>query len=69
MARLRDTLGTEDRTLLILRVDRGLSWRDVSVAMGEQGMRLEEGALRKRFERLKGRLQRLAGEQGLLGSR
>jgi len=67
LARLRRALAEDEQTLLILRVDRGLSWSEVAeVLAGEDGARPEEAALRKRFERLKEKLARAAREEGLL---
>jgi RNA polymerase sigma-70 factor (ECF subfamily) len=67
LARLRQGLDEDEQTLLILRVDRGLSWGEVADAMTEEdGARPEEAALRKRFERLKEKLARAAKEEGLL---
>ena len=59
VSRLRDSLSVDDQTLLILRIDRKMSWRDVARVMGEA----QEAALRKRFERIKERLRALAGTQ------
>lgn len=61
VARLREGLGDDDQTLLILRVDRDLPWRDVAQVMDEP-----EAALRKRFERVKARLRALAREAKLV---
>jgi RNA polymerase sigma-70 factor (ECF subfamily) len=61
--RLRDELSPEEQTLLILRIDRDLGWRDVADVMG-----LEEAAIRKRFERVKDKLRALAQARGLLGT-
>jgi RNA polymerase sigma-70 factor (ECF subfamily) len=67
LARLRGRLEEDEQTLLILRVDRGLSWGEVAeVLAGDDGKRPEEAALRKRFERLKEKLARAAREEGLL---
>ena len=67
LARLRQTLEEDEQTLLILRVDRGLSWGEVAeVLAGEEGERPDEAALRKRFERLKDKLARAAKEEGLI---
>ncbi len=67
VAELRDMLEPEERALLILRVDRGLSWREVAVALAEEDESPpSEAALRKRFERLKEKLGRAAKEQGLI---
>ncbi len=71
--RLREKLGPEDQDLLVLRVDRGLSWREVAVAMqgssepiDDDSLRRVETALRQRFVEVKKRLKRLAEEAGLL---
>ena len=69
--KLRDKLSPEDRDLLILRIDRNLSWRDVAHAMLEADVddeqaRNAESALRQRFVEVKKRLKRLAVEAGLL---
>jgi RNA polymerase sigma-70 factor (ECF subfamily) len=65
--RLREGLGPEERTLLVLRVDRGLSWGEVALVLGdERGAPVEEPALRKRFERLKEKLAERARQEGLL---
>jgi RNA polymerase sigma-70 factor (ECF subfamily) len=67
LARLRRQLAEDEQTLLILRVDRGLSWGEVAdVLAGEDGARPDEPALRKRFERLKDKLARAAREEGLI---
>ena len=59
LARLRAGLDEDDRTLLILRVDRGLSWSEVAKVMaGEGGDGPTAAALRKRFERIKRRIAR-----------
>jgi RNA polymerase sigma-70 factor (ECF subfamily) len=62
----RATLGPEELSLLVLRIDRGLSWREVAVAMGEPDDDAHLAALRKRFERLKEKLGRWARDRGLL---
>jgi RNA polymerase sigma-70 factor (ECF subfamily) len=67
VAQLRDMLAPEEKALLILRVDRGLSWREVAVALTEEGAAPpSEAALRKRFERLKEKLGKVAREKGLI---
>jgi RNA polymerase sigma-70 factor (ECF subfamily) len=66
LAKLRSSLDPEEQTLLILRIDRGLPWKDITQVMAAAGTRVEEAALRKRYERLKERLRRLAREEGLL---
>ena len=67
LMQLRETLDAEEKTLLILRVDRGLSWRDVAQVLAAEGEEPPaEATLRKRFERLKEKLGRAAREQGLI---
>jgi RNA polymerase sigma factor (sigma-70 family) len=71
--RLRDRLEEDERDLLILRVDRELSWRDVAHAMlgpdevpDDERLRRFEVTLRQRFTEVKKRLRTLAEEEGLL---
>lgn len=66
MSRLRAALAPEEQTLLVLRIDRNLSWHDVSAVLSTDGAPLDEPALRKRFERLKNRLRQLARAEGLI---
>jgi len=70
---LRERLSSSDQTLLILHVDRGLSFVDLARVMHDgpglpegELLRREAARLRKRFERLKVRLRELAVEEGLL---
>lgn len=65
-ARLRESLEPTDQTLLFLRIDQGLAWNDVAAIMSAEGEPVEPAALRKRLERAKERLKKLAIEQGLL---
>ncbi len=65
-ARLREALEPDEQTLLFLRVDQGLAWDDVADVFAEQGERVDVPALRKRFERAKTRLKKLAQDEGLL---
>lgn len=60
---LRDELPVEDRSLLILRVDRGLAWDEIALAFadnpeafGDEDRRRESARLRKRFQLVKERL-------------
>jgi RNA polymerase sigma-70 factor (ECF subfamily) len=64
--RLREKLAPDEQSLLVLRLDRGLSWREVATVLAEEGASVDEAALRKRFERLKDRLAAMAREEGLL---
>jgi len=71
---LRAQLSGEEQTLLILRVDRGMSFRDLAVAMSgdanldDDAVRKEAARLRKTFERVKLELRELAEREGLLSS-
>jgi RNA polymerase sigma-70 factor (ECF subfamily) len=60
--RLRARLDPEDQALLTLRIDRGLAWDDVArvLAPDEEDRTRASAALRKRFERLKATLRRMA---------
>ncbi len=65
LERLKAQLEPEEQTLLTLRVDRQLSWREVADVLAEDGVPVDEAALRKRFERLKEKLGRAARDGGL----
>jgi RNA polymerase sigma-70 factor (ECF subfamily) len=63
IARLRAALDPDDQTLLILRINRGLPWRDIARVLapdGDTGLDKRAAALRKRFERLKTELKERA---------
>lgn len=60
LARLRGQLDFEEQTLLHLRVDRDLPWTDIATILGDEGRPVAEAALRKRFERLKAKIKKLA---------
>lgn len=65
---LRETLEPDDRTLLVLRVDREMVWRDIAEVMADGDDDLDRVAarLRKRFERVKQRLrEQLIGERSV----
>ena len=77
--RFRGLLGKlshEDRTLLILRVDRGLAWLELAEVMldDEHGpeprrpeqLQKEAARLRKRYQIAKDRLRKLSQKEGLL---
>jgi RNA polymerase sigma-70 factor (ECF subfamily) len=57
LARVRAGLDRESQTLLVLRVDRGLSWKEVAEVLSSEDEALDEAAVRKRFSRLKDRLR------------
>ena len=69
---LRESLEPEDRTLLILRVDRKLSWNEVArILAGEKepssaDLKRSAGRLRKRFQSVKDQLRERAQSSGLL---
>ena len=67
LEKLRRSLSPEDQTLLILRINRELSWKEVAQVLSTPEVPVDEAALRKRFERVKTRLRKLAEEQGVLG--
>lgn len=69
LAELRTALAPAERTLLILKVDRGLSWSEAAVVLAAEGEPAAPAALRKRFERLVRKLARLAAARGLVGRR
>ena len=67
LAALRAALDPDEQTLLILRVDRKLSWREVAEVMAGQGEPpADEVVLRKRFERIRDKLGKKAREAGLI---
>ncbi|HUS32694.1 MAG TPA: sigma-70 family RNA polymerase sigma factor [Kofleriaceae bacterium] len=66
LARLRSALTPDEHALLILRVDRDLSWSEIASALTTGKRKPDEAALRKRFERLKAKLRRLAEAEGML---
>jgi RNA polymerase sigma-70 factor (ECF subfamily) len=69
---LRASLSEEDRSLLVLRVDRALDWKDIArVTLGSDSpaaavLARESDRLRKRFQLLKVELRRRAREAGLV---
>jgi RNA polymerase sigma-70 factor (ECF subfamily) len=72
-AKIRDSLDEDDRALLILRVDRGLSWRELARTFSidddaEEALRRLEARLRKRFQHIKEEIRSRALEAGLLGT-
>jgi RNA polymerase sigma-70 factor, ECF subfamily len=70
---LKESLSEEDRALLILRVDRGLGWKDLArvlsdgkEALDDVSMDREVARLRKRYQLAKERLHALARKNGLI---
>jgi RNA polymerase sigma-70 factor (ECF subfamily) len=69
LRRLREALDPDDHALLVLRIDRKMSWKDIARALpGDDGQELDRRAatLRKRFERAKTMLREMATQRGLL---
>lgn len=64
--KLRQSLSVEDRSLLVLRIDQGLSWAEIAEVLSAEGKRVEVAAVTKRFERVKERLAKMARDQGLV---
>ena len=71
-AALRDTLDADDRTLLVLRVDRGMAWRDIALITldvdnpDDKTLKREADRLMKRFQLLKEQLRERAKQMGIL---
>jgi len=71
LAAVRAALDDDDRDLLVLRVDRGLEWKELARAMSETPLSdadvvRESQRLRKRFQLLKDRLIELGRREGLI---
>jgi RNA polymerase sigma-70 factor, ECF subfamily len=70
---LRESLEPDDRTLLVLRIDRDLSWPEIArIMLGEEdpaadALDRESARLRKRFQLLKTELRDRARAAGLVG--
>jgi RNA polymerase sigma-70 factor (ECF subfamily) len=64
--KLRQSLEADEQTLLILRLDKQMAWEEIATVLSAEGEPVAPPALRKRFERLKEKLAKLAKEQGLL---
>jgi RNA polymerase sigma-70 factor (ECF subfamily) len=69
---LRATLPEEDQMLLILRIDRGLSWNELACVMADGELRgealtRESARLRKRFQLVKEQFVEMGRKEGLVG--
>ena len=62
---LRATLEPAEQTLLFLRLDLKMEWSEVAEVLSAEGPPVDSATVRKRFERLKERLAKLAREKGL----
>jgi RNA polymerase sigma-70 factor (ECF subfamily) len=60
LARMKESLSPDDRSLLLLRVDKNLPWDEVAEVMSSEGEPLDAATVRKRYERLKARMRELA---------
>jgi RNA polymerase sigma-70 factor (ECF subfamily) len=71
--RLRQSLDPEDQAVLILRIDRRMSWNEIGAVMlgleprEEAALARKAAAVQKQFERVEADLKRLARESNLLG--
>ncbi|HEX3772210.1 MAG TPA: hypothetical protein VHV30_15140, partial [Polyangiaceae bacterium] len=70
---LRESLPVEDQSLLILRINRKLDWKEIAQVMADEGgavpdetLTKEAARLRKRYQLLKEKLRRMAIEQGIV---
>jgi RNA polymerase sigma-70 factor (ECF subfamily) len=72
LAAIRQELAPDERELLILRVDRRMSWTEIAQVLAEgetpadEELRVKAAALRQRFKRLHVRLRKLFQERGLI---
>jgi RNA polymerase sigma-70 factor (ECF subfamily) len=72
-AAIRDSLDEDDRALLILRVDRQMSWGEIARVFSadlvdDRALNREAARLRKHFQSVKSRVRSLAHKAGLLPS-
>jgi RNA polymerase sigma-70 factor (ECF subfamily) len=73
-AQIRNSLDERDRSLLVLRVDRGMTWKEIALVLSSEGERdevveREAARLRKRFQSLKEEIRAHARRAGLLPER
>jgi RNA polymerase sigma-70 factor (ECF subfamily) len=72
LLRLRQSLDPEDQAVLILRIDRRMSWSEIGAVMlgleprEEAALARKAAAVQKQFERVEADLKRLARESNLL---
>jgi RNA polymerase sigma-70 factor, ECF subfamily len=73
MRALRERLSEDDQTLLVLRIDKELSWKEIAAVMSGRGEELDDAALRRwsarlrqRFRKVKERLRVMAKEEGII---
>jgi RNA polymerase sigma-70 factor (ECF subfamily) len=68
---IRDSLEEQDQALLVLRVDRDMSWNDIARVLeldgeSDEGLARAAAKLRKRFQVLKDEIRQRARAAGLL---
>lgn len=70
---IRAQLDPEDRALLALRLDRGLSWNELAEIMCDEdepldpvGLKTEAARLRKRYQLLRERMRKALRDEGLV---
>lgn len=75
MRRIRDQLTDDEKTLLVLKVDKKMSWSELAMILSDEGELLDEieinrtsVRLRQRFTKIRTMLRDLAREDGLLES-
>jgi RNA polymerase sigma-70 factor (ECF subfamily) len=70
---LHEQFAPEEHEILLLRLDRGMAWKDIArILGGDDVVDSRAAALRKlckRFERANQRLKKLAIERGLIDRR
>jgi RNA polymerase sigma-70 factor (ECF subfamily) len=69
--RLREELPDIEQMLLALRIDKGLEWDEIAIALADDdlapdALKRESARLRKRFQLVTDKLRTLARERGLL---
>jgi RNA polymerase sigma-70 factor, ECF subfamily len=63
---LRRELSPTEQNLLVLRLDQQLSWDEIAMVFSAADEPVSAAVLRKRFERLKARIGKLARKRGLV---
>jgi RNA polymerase sigma-70 factor, ECF subfamily len=71
LRKLREQLDDDDQQLLLLRVDRDLSWNEIAEITSDDELAPDElerasARLRQQFQKLKTRLRELAAVEGIL---
>jgi RNA polymerase sigma-70 factor (ECF subfamily) len=63
---LRSELTPDEQSLLFLRVEQELPWDEIAAVLTTQDAPVDPATARKRYERLKEKLRKLARERGLV---